>query len=88
MATYGLTEADYQDEFPPVLVWPDNERAYYLWCKVGGQWLVGPGCAYALNYMPLFYLMDRMKLSEDDHEELFAEIQIMEAAALKAMATE
>lgn len=38
-----------------------------------------------LDYGPLFALMDRMKLSDEDHDELFGDIQTLERAALEAM---
>lgn len=85
MATYGLTEADYEDEFPPVLVWPGNERAYDLWCLVGNQWRMAMNGPVSIDQMPLRHQLDRMKLADADYDELFAAIQIMEASALKAM---
>lgn len=41
--------------------------------------------ATGLDYTPLLTLMDRMKLSDDDHDELFSDIQTLERAALEAM---
>lgn len=43
------------------------------------------GGATGLDYGPLFAIMDRMKLSDDDHDELFSDIQTLERAALEAM---
>ncbi len=38
-----------------------------------------------LDYTTVLALMDRMKLSEEDHDELFSDIQTLERAALEAM---
>lgn len=49
------------------------------------QWNVGTAGATGLQYLVLFALMDRLKLSDDDHDALFDDIQTLEHAALAAM---
>ena len=39
----------------------------------------------ALDYTPLFMRMDRMGLSDDDWNDLFRDVRVIEAAALEAM---
>lgn len=41
----------------------------------------------ALDYGPLFTLMDRMRLSDDDWQQMFADIRVIEHAALERMRT-
>lgn len=43
------------------------------------------GGYYALDYTALFARMDRMRLDDDRWEELFHDIRVCEAAALKEM---
>lgn len=39
-----------------------------------------------LNYLVLFAFLDRMKLADDDYEDLLCDVQTLERAALEAMA--
>lgn len=43
------------------------------------------GGATGLDYGPLFTLMDRKGLSNEDYDQLFDDIQTLERAALSAM---
>jgi hypothetical protein len=83
MQHLGLSPDDYADE--PVEVWPDNERAYFLFAQLQTQWRVGAGGATGLDYNTLFHKMDRMRLEPDEYDELEADIRTMEFAALEAM---
>ena len=49
------------------------------------QWDAGIGGPTCLKYQVLFEIMDRKGLTNDDWWEMFADIQHMEAAALKEM---
>lgn len=49
------------------------------------QWNAGMSGATGLQYLVLLALMDRMKLSDEEHESMFEDIQILERAALEAM---
>ena len=66
-------------------VWPENWPAFALFCKVQSQWRVGAAGATGLDYTPLLALMDRMKLSDEDHDDLFDDVQTLERSALDAM---
>lgn len=43
------------------------------------------GVRFALDYTPLFARLDRLGLSDDEWNDLFADIRVMEAAALEQM---
>jgi hypothetical protein len=82
MLAAGLLPADFAEA---VEVWPENQAAYFLFCDMQTQWYVGAAGATGLNYLVLLALMDRMKLSTDDHDDLFEDVQTLERAALTAM---
>lgn len=65
-----------------VLVYPDTEPVWRLWDQVRNQWRAGAGGAYALDYNTLFYLLDRMRLPEDEHEDLFDSIRVIESEVI------
>jgi len=66
-------------------VWPENMPAISLFSTLSTQWILGPGGATGLNYIPLFHRMDRMHLSEQDYEWMFDDIRAIESAALTSM---
>jgi hypothetical protein len=83
-AQLGLTLADYEDDF--VECWPENWPAFQLLASIGRQWRTGGmGGFIALDYNVLFHRMDRMKLADDEYEQLFRDVQVMESAALKVL---
>lgn len=49
------------------------------------QWRVGAVGPTGLDYNVLHQRMDRMNLSADEYDQLEADIQVMEYAALAAM---
>lgn len=83
-----MTYRDWEEEQQPVDVWPDNVHAFDLWHKVGNQWRVGMNGPVALDYVPLQHELDRMRLSEEEHDLLFDSIRVMEAEALSVMRQE
>ncbi len=62
--------------------WPETAPIWAIWGKVANQWRAGGGGAFALDYNTLFYVMDRMRLSAEEHEELFEDIRVIEAEVL------
>lgn len=66
-------------------MWPDNWRAWQLFCQLGGQWRTGLGGAFALDYTPLLMLLDRMRLDDATWQALFDDVRVLEGAALTAM---
>lgn len=79
----GFTPADYETD--PVEVWPENWPAFSLFCRLQTQWRASMNGPTGLDYTALLALMSRMKLSDEDHEDLFADVQTLERAALEAM---
>nr|WP_282826190.1 DUF1799 domain-containing protein [Pelomonas sp. V22] len=73
--------------FDSVEVWPENWPAWRLFCEISGQWRIAGmnGVRFALDYTPLFARMERLGLSDDEWNDLFADIRVMEAAALEQM---
>lgn len=67
-------------------VWPENWPVWELFCEVDGQWRVGINGPTALDYTPLFLRMDRLGLTDDAWNQLFADLRVLEAAALQQMA--
>lgn len=74
---------------PPVVdVWPENWPAVDLFVRIGTQWRVGMGGASGLDYSVVWKMIERMRLSQDEEENLFEDIRYLEGEALKAMRTE
>ena len=83
MALAGLTLADFDDSV--VEIWPEHWDAYVLFAYMRTQWRAGGMGVIGLDYGPLHRKMDRMNLDQVQYDELEADIQIMEFAALDVM---
>lgn len=81
MATFGLTDDDYDDVIIHVL--PDVWPAFCLFQSLSTQWRTGFGGATGLDYNVLPWLM-RVHGIEDEATAL-NDIRIMERTALKTM---
>ena len=79
MEQAGFSPEDYDED--PAIVWPDTRRAFDLFHFMQTQWRRDGGPC-GLDYNVLFHKMDRMNLPQDEYNEIEADIQIMEAAAL------
>lgn len=79
----GFSAEDYAPD--PVDVWPENQQAFLLFEKVRNQWRCGMGGPYALDHNVVLLHMARMRLSDDEHDTLFDDLRVMEAAGLAAM---
>lgn len=69
-----------------VTIWPENVQSVNLFLSVGTQWRVGGmGGATGLDYQAVFSTMDRLLRNESQERKdaLFADLQVMERAALK-----
>lgn len=82
MESQGFTAEDFDQS---VEVWPENWPAWCLWTQVRNQWRIGMGGAFAIDYGPLFTLMDRLRLDDDSWQAMFDAIRVIESAALTAM---
>lgn len=56
-----------------------------MFIKVATQWRSGMGGREGLDYGPLLTLMNRLDLPKDKFDQMFEDIQVMEAAALEEM---
>lgn len=92
----GLTKKDLAEmeaaclkpeDFPEevVEVWPENWPAYALFAFMRTQWRSSGMGVIGLDYGPLYSKMDRMDLSREAYDDLEADIQAMEFAAIGAM---
>lgn len=79
----GLTLDDYEGD--AIGVWPENWPIYLLFCEVSTQWLMGPNGPCGLNHAVVLSRLDRMGLSNDEHERIYQGFRIMEVAALQAI---
>jgi hypothetical protein len=59
--------------------------AFRLFDLVRNQWRCDMGGPYALDHNVVFYHLGRMKLSDEEHDVLFDDLRVMEAAGLAAM---
>lgn len=76
----GFSPEDYEDDY--VECWPDNWPAFRLFADLSTQWRTAMTSFIGLDYSVLFHRMDRMHLSQDDYDDLFADIRTLEGAAL------
>lgn len=53
--------------------------------RVGGQWRAGMGGPYALDHTTVLLHMQRMQLTDQDHEDLLDDVAEMEHEALQVM---
>ena len=68
-----------------VEVWPENWPAFVLFSRVNTQWRVGMGGASGLDYSAVYPLIDRQNLPPNEWDQIFTDIQTLEAAALATM---
>lgn len=66
-------------------IWPENEAAINLFSTISTQWRTGMSGATGLDYNVLFMRMDRMRLSDAQHQQLFDDIRVIESEALTIM---
>lgn len=81
---WGMSRQEWEieDQSQELIVWPDNERAYRLFCKIRGQWIMGMNGPTGLNYLVMYHHTDRMALSNEDFDDLHDEMQTLERAAM------
>jgi hypothetical protein len=81
MRLAGFAPEDYADDF--FEVWPENWDAAMLFASIANQWRVGMAGPIALDYGVLFARMDRLRVPDDEYEQLFSDVRELEAAALQ-----
>lgn len=83
MEAGGFTLDDYPQE--TVEVWPENWPTYALFSFMRTQWRSSGMGVIGLDYGPLYSKMDRLGLEPEAYDDLEADIQAMEFAAIGAM---
>lgn len=79
--------ADYKDQV--LEVWPEHADAYITFVEVSTQWqIAGMGGPVGLNYASVIPTIDRLHRSktDDERDTIFAELRVIERAALEEMA--
>lgn len=79
----GFKPEDYETD--DIELWPENEVAIGVFSSISTQWRVGVSGVTGLDYNVLFYRLDRMRLSEEAHQQLFDDIRVIEAEALQIL---
>lgn len=67
-------------------MWPENWPAIDIFRAMTTQWRMSMGGPTGLDYGVLFRLLDNARLSGDEWDLMFADVRVMEAAAIEAMA--
>lgn len=80
LAAFGMTLDDVAAE--PVDIWPEHVQAFELFNFMGTQWRTGVSGPTGLDYGVMYRKMDRMKLSEEEYDQLEADVMVMERTAL------
>lgn len=83
LAAAGLRPEDFAGE--DVEVWPENWQAFRLLCDIRTQWRGAGMGIIGLDYNVLYHKLDRMGLTPEQYDDLEADIQVMEQAAMAAM---
>ena len=71
-----------------VEVWPENWASFEAFCTVRTQWRTGFNGPTGLDYSAVYPLLDRITTDHDEWHSLLRDIQVMEFAALEAIAAE
>jgi hypothetical protein len=84
LAAHGLTLADYANE-PVVTAWPDTLLSLRVFSAMGTQWRQGFSGETGLDYGVLPEVWRRLKVPPAERDQVFEDLQVLEAAALKEM---
>ncbi|WP_145133641.1 MULTISPECIES: DUF1799 domain-containing protein [unclassified Pseudomonas] len=80
---FGFSAEDYGDE---VEVWPNTWPAFQVFEAMSTQWRTGACGATGLDYTSLRHVAGFLGLTRSEVVEVFPDIRVMEAEALRAMA--
>ena len=87
MQGWGLPVGQYAPMFN-VEVWPENWTAWTLFDALQTQWRAGAGGVVGLDYSVLADELHAREIPHEDHEQLRAEVRVMECAALQEIYAE
>lgn len=85
-AAFGFTIEDLEDY--PLEVWPDNLAAVNVFDAMSTQWRMGFNGPIGLDYGVLREIWQRLKIKSEDRDNVFADLRVMENAALEQMRRE
>jgi len=77
-----LSDLDSED----VLIWPDNWNSFTVFEAMGTQWRTGGCGATGLDYCALPDVMRLCGIKKRHQPDVFYDVRVMEAEALKVMA--
>lgn len=80
-----MTLNDWLEECPPVLVWPEQIEVYSVFRAMDTQWNFSMGGPSGFKYEALPEIWRRLKIAPERRDDVFADLRIMEAAALEAV---
>lgn len=83
MRAAGFEPEDYEAD--AVEVWPENVPALQMFQRVGTRWVVGMGGITGIRWEAVYPLMDRLKLEPEAWDDLLADMEVMERAALEVL---
>lgn len=69
----------------PIIVWPENIRVFFLFHAMRTQWRMSMNGPTGLDYNVLPEMWRRLKVPPQDRDATFADLQVIEGAALTAM---
>ncbi|WP_052229384.1 DUF1799 domain-containing protein [Pseudomonas fluorescens] len=84
LAAFGLSLRDIPDEICEVL--PDVWQAYKVFEAMGTQWRTGACGATGLDYTSIRHVAGFLGLTRSEVTDVFPDIRVMEAEALRVMA--
>jgi hypothetical protein len=79
----GQVPEDYAMD--PVHVWPENLQAVRLFDQLRTQWRHGFGGPTGLDYAAVMLMLEFAAVPQPERPALFADLQVLEAAALEAI---
>ncbi len=86
LAIFGLVAERAVEDFDYVYLWPVNIPTWNMWQAVSTQWNDGMNGATGLDYAGVEIAMRLRRIKRRDQEKMFADIQAMEIATLRAWA--
>lgn len=81
---FGLKASDFDHEV--VEVWPENVESLDLFIALRTQWRTGMNGPTGLDYTAVLDLIRFLAPGPDKARDLFADMQVMESAALEQIA--
>lgn len=69
----------------PVIIFPDNEQAYQLFCDISDQWRSHMSGYYALDANVVYSWMDGERIKGQRRNQLWREVRQISSGALAAM---